>query len=69
MGRESDHIHISVLSKLCGVPVRIEYLDRSIGNSQDSDIQMTVNHHDFPEDSSPKIFLLYRPGHYDILYS
>ncbi|KAL4238404.1 OTU domain [Mactra antiquata] len=61
MGKESDHIHIIALTSSLGVPVRVEYLDRA-GTS-------TCNHHDFPEDSTPVITLLYRPGHYDILYS
>jgi ubiquitin thioesterase protein OTUB1 len=42
------------------ISVRIEYLD----NSQSE----TINHHDFPEEKQPVIFLLYRPGHYDVLY-
>lgn len=60
MYRESDHLHISALSQALGVHVRVLYMDRGEGGR--------VNHHDFPEDSSPKIHLLYRPGHYDILY-
>jgi ubiquitin thioesterase protein OTUB1 len=66
MGRESDHIHISTLTKSTGVPIRIEYMDRSSGTKVDN--QVTVNHHDFPDDTSPQICLIYRPGHYDILY-
>jgi hypothetical protein len=28
-----------------------------------------VNHHDFPEDGGkPHVHLLYKPGHYDVLY-
>ncbi|WAR18637.1 OTUB1-like protein, partial [Mya arenaria] len=61
MGKESDHIHIIALTSSLGVPVRVEYMDR--GDSS------ACNHHDFPEDSAPFITLLYRPGHYDILYS
>lgn len=69
MGRESDHIHISTLTTTTGVPVRIEYMDRSTGGTAVTDSQqLSVNHHDFPDDSSPKICLIYRPGHYDILY-
>ena len=59
MGKESDHIHIIALTAATGVPVRVEYMDRGGG---------TLTAHDFPEDSSPKIHLIYRPGHYDILY-
>lgn len=65
MGKESDHIHITALTSATTVPVRIEYMDRGVtGDSQDP----SVNHHDFPEGSNPRIYLLYRPGHYDILY-
>ena len=48
--------------------MRIEYLDGSVSSQGDS-----INHHDFPDESALKqtgtrIYLLYRPGHYDILY-
>ncbi|KAK1271122.1 Ubiquitin thioesterase otubain-like [Acorus gramineus] len=72
MGAESDHIHITAISDALGVPVRVEYLDRS---SCDMGPQC-ANHHDFipsvcqPSNDTvnPFITLLYRPGHYDILY-
>lgn len=78
MGEESDHIHITALSDALGVPVRVVYLDRSSCDSGG----VSVNHHDFipaagnssdaSVDSSdtinPSITLLYRPGHYDIMY-
>ncbi|KPP62175.1 ubiquitin thioesterase OTUB1-like [Scleropages formosus] len=60
MSKESDHIHIIALAQALDVPVLVEYMDRGEGD--------TVNHHVFPEGSDPRIFLLYRPGHYDILY-
>lgn len=59
MGRESDHIHITALTASTKVPVKIEYMDRAGSGT---------NAHSFPEDSNPNICLLYRPGHYDILY-
>ncbi|KAE8730308.1 Ubiquitin thioesterase otubain-like [Hibiscus syriacus] len=78
MGEESDHVHITALSDSLGVPIRVVYLDRSscdVGG-------VSVNHHDFLPTSGdksnatsgssipmkPSITLLYRPGHYDILY-
>ena len=73
MGEESDHIHITALSDALGVAIRVVYLDRSSCDSGG----VTVNHHDFvpvgtnekqEEASAPFITLLYRPGHYDILY-
>uniref|UniRef100_A0AAR2KBL1 ubiquitinyl hydrolase 1 n=1 Tax=Pygocentrus nattereri TaxID=42514 RepID=A0AAR2KBL1_PYGNA len=60
MSKESDHIHIIALAQALNVCILVEYMDRGEGG--------TVNHHIFPEDGDPKIFLLYRPGHYDILY-
>lgn len=60
MYHESDHIHIGALTSALGISVRVEYMDRGKGGQ--------VNHHDFPEGSPPFIHLLYRPGHYDVLY-
>lgn len=74
MGEESDHIHITALSDALGVSIRIAYLDRS----HDDKGSVTVNHHDFTPtvgdltgatvEIKPFVTLLYRPGHYDILY-
>lgn len=75
MGEESDHVHIIALSDALGVPIRVVYLDRSSCDSSSP----TINHHDFiPSSSSSSssasdhptkpVTLLYRPGHYDILY-
>ncbi|XP_063221356.1 ubiquitin thioesterase otubain-like [Bacillus rossius redtenbacheri] len=60
MYKESDHIHIIALSTALGVGIRVRYMDR--GDAAE------VIAHDFPEGCSPLIHLLYRPGHYDILY-
>jgi ubiquitin thioesterase protein OTUB1 len=60
------------------VPIRVVYLDRSIGAAMagvGSD-SAAVNHHDFIPDAlaaksepvQPRVHVLYRPGHYDILY-
>jgi ubiquitin thioesterase protein OTUB1 len=78
MGEESDHVHITALSDALGVPIRVIYLDRSSCDSGG----ISVNHHDFlpttgdlphasnstAENITPFVRLLYRPGHYDILY-
>ncbi|KAK7868997.1 hypothetical protein R5R35_013915 [Gryllus longicercus] len=60
MYKESDHIHIIALSTALNVGVRVRYMDR--GESSE------VIAHDFPEGTRPSVHLLYRPGHYDILY-
>jgi len=57
MYKESDHIHICAITKALGISVRVVYMDRGEGAQ-----------HDFPETTEPIIYLLYRPGHYDILY-
>ncbi|RWS29046.1 OTU domain: ubiquitin aldehyde binding protein-like protein, partial [Leptotrombidium deliense] len=61
MYKESDHIHVTALTETTQVPVRINYLDRGQGSN--------VTVHNFPEGSTPRIHLLYKPGHYDILYT
>ncbi|KAL3085152.1 hypothetical protein niasHS_010221 [Heterodera schachtii] len=63
MWREIDHIGIISLVNAIGVSIRIEYMDRSQAPSGGW-------HHDFlvEGDNQPKLFFLYRPGHYDILY-
>ncbi|KAM1191367.1 hypothetical protein PS2_011665 [Malus domestica] len=77
MGEESDHVHITALSDALVVPIRVVYLDRSSCDNGG----VSVNHHDFvpagsdapkasagSEKVTPFITLLYRPGHYDLLY-
>ena len=59
---------VNVLLKPVGFVLEIAYLDRSPGSQ--------VNRYRFPEEANdqdpsslgPMIYLLYRPGHYDILY-
>ncbi|XP_015276033.1 PREDICTED: ubiquitin thioesterase OTUB1 [Gekko japonicus] len=60
MCKESDHIHIIALAQALNVSILVEYMDRGEGGA--------TNPHIFPEGSEPKVYLLYRPGHYDILY-
>ncbi|XP_001365744.1 ubiquitin thioesterase OTUB1 [Monodelphis domestica] len=60
MSKESDHIHIIALAQALSISIQVEYMDRAEGRS--------TNSHVFPEGSEPKVYLLYRPGHYDILY-
>ncbi|KAL7620900.1 hypothetical protein AAE478_008210 [Parahypoxylon ruwenzoriense] len=70
--REIDHIGVvllhDVLLKPANIVLEIAYLDRSDG--------MEVNVHRMPDEANgqdpatlgPIVYLLYRPGHYDILY-
>jgi len=75
MGVESDHIHIVALQRALQVPIRVLYLDNSMGVAVGStpDSESAVTCHDFLPDerppSAPTVHILYRPGHYDILYA
>nr|CAG4643388.1 EOG090X0AE1 [Ilyocryptus agilis] len=61
MYRESDHIHAIALGSALKIGVRVVYLDRG-------EASMSPPAHDFPEGCPPSVYLIYRPGHYDILY-
>lgn len=61
MYRESDHMHAIALGSVLKVGIRVVYLDRGEASTSPPE-------HDFPEDCTPSVYLLYRPGHYDILY-
>jgi|EP00670_Eutreptiella_braarudii_P000960 ubiquitin thioesterase protein OTUB1 len=63
MGVECDQVHIMALTTFLGVGVRIEYLDLSNADT------CIINHHDIPDTCAPSVYLLYRPGHYDVLYT
>lgn len=60
MYKESDHIHIMAACAAMNTGVRVVYMDR--GNTKSN------MEHDLPEGTTPSVHLLYRPGHYDILY-
>lgn len=67
MAKDADHLQITALSSYLGVPVTVVYLDRSEGNA--------AAEHTFQEVGStaaatsfPPVYLLYRPGHYDLIY-
>ncbi|KAI1169663.1 peptidase C65 Otubain-domain-containing protein [Nemania sp. FL0916] len=72
VNREIDHICVALVHDILLRPIEIvldiAYLDRSEGTE--------VNVHRFPEEANGQdpstlgriIYLLYRPGHYDILY-
>jgi ubiquitin thioesterase protein OTUB1 len=77
MGEESDHVQLVALTDALQVPVRVVYLDRSLapggGDSGDGNGEVHVDVHDFipegcPAPAKPRVHLLYRPGHYDLLY-
>ncbi|KAI7868119.1 peptidase C65 Otubain-domain-containing protein [Spinellus fusiger] len=64
-GRESDHLQIIALTRALDVPVQVVYLDGGV--------QGSAAVHEFWPDENNKgtkkpLHLIYRPGHYDILY-
>ena len=62
MGKECDHLQISALATALNIRVRIVYLDASARSVPDVVV--------IPEGRPDEAFvtLLYRPGHYDVLY-
>uniref|UniRef100_A0AC35U1F5 Ubiquitinyl hydrolase 1 n=1 Tax=Rhabditophanes sp. KR3021 TaxID=114890 RepID=A0AC35U1F5_9BILA len=62
MWHDADSLAIIALVRALGQPVQIEYMDRSLGDSEG-------NFHKFPDhDAVPVLYLLFTIGHYDILY-
>ncbi|CAB02772.1 Ubiquitin thioesterase otubain-like [Caenorhabditis elegans] len=64
MWKDADHLAINSLIKAAGTRVRIEYMDRTAAPNGGW-------HYDIPSDDqqiAPEITLLYRPGHYDVIY-
>jgi len=77
VSREADHFQIVALTRALGTPLRIAYLDQSglagVGGDQEGGGE--VNFLGFEEDRAKEDrivsiegALLYRPGHYDVLY-
>ncbi|CAI2354119.1 unnamed protein product [Caenorhabditis sp. 36 PRJEB53466] len=64
MWREADHLSIIGLVKALDLLVRIEYMDRNAAPNGGF-------RYDIPSDTPivPEITLLYRPGHYDLIYA
>ncbi|KAI8388433.1 peptidase C65 Otubain-domain-containing protein [Radiomyces spectabilis] len=64
-GRESDHLQITALSNALNIPVQVIYLD---GSNDD----VAAVHEFWPSNTKTEkvnpLRLIYRPGHYDILY-
>jgi len=63
VGKECEFVQCAALAAEFDVPVRIEYLDQS-----DRSLNGYVFPLGTPDTVTPVVHLLYRPGHYDILY-
>ena len=64
MGKECGMVQVTALAEALGVHVNVEYLD---GRPFDDKL-MKYQFGPHPDDAFLEINLLYRPGHYDILY-
>ena len=62
LGIDIDHVVITALSTGLETPVSVACLERRPGKAQ------IINFFDDSSDDSSKIHLMFRPGHYDILY-
>lgn len=60
MAMECDHPQIVALTQALSIPLQVEYVD---------DADTAVNHHKFPEEVNPQVYMLFRRQHYNILYS
>jgi ubiquitin thioesterase protein OTUB1 len=60
MFKDADQLQIVALSRILNVAIRIVYLDQSTGAE--------ANVIDFGDSSKPQVHLLYRPGHYDLIF-
>ncbi|GFO48669.1 ubiquitin thioesterase [Plakobranchus ocellatus] len=67
MGKESDHIHIVSLTKALQIAICVEYMDREGEKCNSFKFNPFESLAD-DTDTAPAFTLLYRPGHYDILY-
>lgn len=75
MGVECDHVQIAALTEFLSIRVNIMYLDNRLRSDAYSD-PVVVEFPQVQEDGAhsdiiscfPPVNLLYRPGHYDILY-
>lgn len=67
MGQECEHVQVLALAEAFQIHVTVVYLDGHQSQSNNDD--GNLHHHQFgPEKSPIQLTLLYRPGHYDILY-
>lgn len=77
MGKECEQMQIIAISELLGVVIIIEYLDGKELQEQNTGVNKTLGlsivecgegHISEGFEAARKVHLLYRPGHYDILY-
>ena len=69
--KECEQLQIVALTSVFGVGVKIVYLDQnqSTSNSHtgEASVEQEIRTYTFPDGVEPKVHVLYRPGHYDLL--
>ena len=61
MNKDADEVHLVAISRILGLKLSVAYVDGSEGRS--------AKIHEFGDPTSPiHVSLLYRPGHYDLIY-
>jgi len=69
---ECDNLQVQALCRALGLPVRVMYLDRGeAGEASAHDFGLQEDEGQQGEKKAklePKVHVLYRPGHYDVLY-
>ena len=68
MGRECEQMQIIAIAEYFRITIDIEYLDGQLFDESNGLSVVKCRHETIDELSSPNVTLLYRPGHYDILY-
>ena len=71
MGKECEQVHImALLECLQGIQICIEYLDGHDFDTELPHVLLQAEGMDVPGSGSGcmEVYLLYRPGHYDVLY-
>ncbi|KAF1329819.1 Ubiquitin thioesterase otubain, partial [Globisporangium splendens] len=71
MGKECDQPQIAALTEVLNIGVKIEYLDGSGKELQTYECSPSASSSSSPRSATQDpvtLYLLYRPGHYDILY-
>ena len=70
MAKECGMVQVAALAKCMGVKVIIEYMDGRMAEGEEKLVNHVFGEEENGSDKEERmsISLLYRPGHYDILY-
>jgi hypothetical protein len=66
MGKEVEAMMIQAMTEYLGIKLKIEYLD---GKPFEKELSCVLFNAETEAETEFDVVLLYRPGHYDILYT